>query len=373
MSSDRVTCTINLDALASNVEHLRRAAGQAQVWGVVKANAYGHGALDIARELERLGVPQLCVATLGEARQLRDADITTPILIMGPLTSPEIAQAGEHGFEVSILSAEMADDVASHADRAPVVHLKVNTGMGRWGVDAALAPTIATQLTSAGVVVRGVMTHFATADEADPAFLRAQQSRFEDAVAPLRAVIPDMIVHAANSAATMRGEPTAYDAVRCGIALYGLAPDQGDAAAQGLRPVMSLTSRVAAIRTLAPGESTGYGRRYIADVPTRIALVPIGYADGLPRLASQRGYALVRGARAPYAGTISMDHLSLRIADEVQVGDTVTLLGRDGDEHVTCEQLAHWAETINYEITCGIQGAPRITRVIASASERALC
>jgi alanine racemase len=182
-------------------------------------------------------------------------------------------------------------------------------------------------------------------------------------VAAAKARVPGLLAHAANSAATLRSDAAHFDAVRCGVATFGMDPMQLDAAEHGLEPVLTVRSHVADIRRLAAGESTGYSRSFIASEPVLVAEVPIGYADGMRRSLANTGVALVRGQRREIVGNVSMDHVSLLIDADVQVGDVVTLLGRDGDEQVSAEDHARWADTINYEITCGIAGEPRLLRV----------
>jgi alanine racemase len=244
------------------------------------------------------------------------------------------------------------------------VHLKVDTGMGRWGVRLEDAIDCLDRLLAIdGVEVEGVMTHFATADDLDDdGFFDLQLQRFTELVVQARERVPGIVAHAANSAATLRSDAAHFDAVRCGVATYGLDPMQVDPARHGLDPVLSLRSHVAMVRDLQPGESTGYGRSFIATEPTRIARVPIGYADGVRRALANRGHALVHGVARDIVGNVSMDHISLRVDEGVSVGDVVTLIGRDAGAWVGAEHHAQWADTINYEVTCGIAGEPRLLR-----------
>jgi alanine racemase len=232
------------------------------------------------------------------------------------------------------------------------VHLKVDTGMGRWGVRLEDAIDCLDRLLAIdGVEVEGVMTHFATADDLDDdGFFDLQLQRFTELVAQARERVPGIVAHAANSAATLRSDAAHFDAVRCGVATYGLDP------------VLSLRSHVAMVRDLQPGESTGYGRSFIATEPTRIARVPIGYADGVRRALANRGHALVHGVARDIVGNVSMDHISLRVDEGVSVGDVVTLIGRDAGAWVGADPHAQWADTINSAVTCGIAGEPRLLR-----------
>jgi alanine racemase len=244
------------------------------------------------------------------------------------------------------------------------VHLKVDTGMGRWGVPLADAERALDRLLALdGVEVEGVMTHFATADDSDDdGFFDGQLERFLAFVAHARERVPGIVAHAANSAATIRDERAHLDAVRCGVATYGLDPMQRDPAEHGLAPVLSLRSHVAHLNELQPGESTGYNRTFIATEPCIVARVPIGYADGVRRALANRGSVLVGGVERSIVGNVSMDHVSVLVDGSVQLGDVVTVIGREGNAWIGAEHHARWADTINYEVTCGIAGEPRLLR-----------
>lgn len=363
---------IDLGAYRRNIMSLRdRLARGAQLWAVVKANAYGHDVDRLAQEAVAAGAKRLCVATLSEARELRQNGIRASMLILGPLDEPSVRRAVDLDVALTVLSEDMlaglehaAAGSAWTGKRVARVHLKVDTGMGRWGlpcqdVEAALDRLLALD----GVEVEGIMTHFATADVADDdGFFALQLERFGRVLDVARARVPGIVAHAANSAATLRDERAHFDAVRCGVATYGLDPMQQDPSRHDLEPVLSLRSHVADVRRLEAGESTGYGRTFIASEQVRIAKVPIGYADGVRRSLGNAGTALVRGAARPIVGTVSMDHVSLLVDESVAVGDVVTLIGRDGAARVSAEDHARWAGTINYEVTCGIAGEPRLLR-----------
>ena len=376
VSPPRAEVHIDLPAYRRNLNALReRLVGDAQLWAVVKANAYGHDVDRVAQEAVAAGARRLCVATLSEARHLRQVGIRVPMLIMGPLDAASIRRAVDLDVSVAALNINMIDaliaDAAASSSSARVsrVHLKVDTGMGRWGVAVEDALDLIVQLDAApGIEVEGVMTHFATADDTtDTSFFELQLDRFSKLAAAAKELVPGLVAHAANSAATLRSDASHFDAVRCGVATYGLDPMQLDAAAHGLEPVLSMRSYVADVRALAPGESTGYTRSYVASHPVLVAEVPIGYADGIRRSLANRGTVLIRGRVHDIVGNVSMDHVSVLVDADVQVGDVVTLLGRDGDELVTAEDHARWADTINYEITCGIAGEPRLLRVHTSS------
>ncbi|MCW2960040.1 MAG: alanine racemase [Thermoleophilia bacterium] len=371
----RAEVRIDLGAYRRNITMLRgRLVGGAQLWAVVKANAYGHDVDHVAQEAVAAGARRLCVATLSEARHLRQGGLRVPVLIMGPLDEPSIRRALDLDVSVTVLSDAMAAAVeriavdGTRRGRPARIHLKVDTGMGRWGVPLGGALDQLERLDALpGVEVEGLMTHFATADEPDTSFFELQLERFTDLAEAARVRVPGLTIHAANSAATLLDERAHFDAVRCGVATFGMNPTQRDAAEFGLEPVLELRSHVADIRELQPGESTGYGRSFIATEPVRVAEVPIGYADGVHRALAGVGEALVHGARCRMVGNVSMDHVSLLVDADVAIGDVVTLLGRDGDASISTEEHARWMDTINYEVTCGLAGEPRLLRVHVSS------
>jgi len=336
----RSEVTIDLGALRRNVRLLREAVAPAELWAVVKADAYGHGTADAARAALGEGAAVLCVATAHEGAALRSfLPLGTRMLVMGPLDPGDEALAREHDLEAAVSTLPVPEGLT--------VHLKVDTGMGRYGLTAEEALTVPPER------VAGVMSHLATADEPDESFARTQLERF----AAVAARFPDATAHVANSAAALRFPEARHDAVRCGVALYGLDPFGRDPADHGLEPVLAWRSRIARVRTLGPGESTGYGRRFVAARPTRVGLVPVGYADGFRRGLTGTE-VLVARTRRRVAGTVSMDSFAVELGDEPE-GAPVTLLG-DG---VLAEEHARVLGTINYEITCGIRTpAERATR-----------
>ena len=338
----RSEITVDLGALRRNVRTLLRAADGAELWAVVKANAYGHGMVDAAGAALGAGASALCVATIPEGLALRDEFRVERILVLGPASSSrEIAQARAAGLELAIADQEIPDGVR--------VHLKLETGMNRYGLSELPAPP---------AEVVGLMTHLATADT-DPEFARAQVERFEAMTKPYS----HLTRHAANSAATLRLPEARYDAVRCGVAIYGLSPFNTDPAADGLEPVLSWQSFLAHVKQLQPGESTGYGRRFVAEEPTWIGIVPVGYGDGFTRDLTG-AEVRVGGEAAPVVGTISMDSFAVRLDRELPVGTPVVLLGHG----VLAESHARVAETINYELVCGVETGPlRARRTVVDA------
>jgi alanine racemase len=321
---------------------------------VVKADGYGHGAVACAGAALSAGAERLCCATLGEARELRDVlGAAVAILVLSPLEPGE--EAAAHGFEIVVSSVE--DYARLRASGiACDVHVKADTGMGRWGMSPRDALAAGRELAAGAGPLRlaGLMSHLATADD-DPGFAAAQTQAF----AELARVFPPCPRHLANSAAALTLPDSRYDALRCGIALYGVSPFGDDPADHGLTPALRWTSRVAGLRVLAPGTSAGYGRRLIADRPLRVASVPVGYADGYPRLASGRAEVLIRGRRRRVAATVSMDQLTCIVDDGVELEDEVVLLGAQAAERITPEELAGHAETIGYEIVCATALAAR--------------
>jgi alanine racemase len=330
----RSEVTIDLGALHRNVARLRNAAAPADLWAVLKADAYGHGAVDCARVALEAGAAALCVATAREGNALRASFPRARIVVMGPLAPGEEALAREAGLEVCLSEP--------HVPEGLDVHLKIDTGMGRWGMrleDASGLPRDR---------VVGVMSHLATADEPDDGFARRQIEAFGSVTESF----PGVPAHLANSAGTLRFPDARFAAVRCGVALYGLSPFGDDPARHGLEPVLSWRSYVAITKTLAAGESAGYGRRFVAERPTRIGVVPVGYADGFRRGLSG-AHVLAGGVRRRVVGAVSMDALAVELADE-PAGTPVTLIG-DG---VLAEEHARQLDTINYEITCAIRSDP---------------
>jgi alanine racemase len=337
----RSEITVDLGAVRRNAATLLRALDGAELWAVVKADAYGHGASDVAGAALGAGGSALCVATVAEGLALRGEYPTARILVMGPAGNREVADARDARLELAIADDEIPPGVA--------VHLKLETGMGRYGLSELPEPP-------ADVV--GLMTHLATADS-DPDFAAAQLERFRAATHGLE----HLTRHAANSAAALRLPDSRFDAARCGIALYGLSPFGADPADDGLEPALRWESRLAQVKLLAPGESTGYGRRFTAERPTWIGIVPVGYGDGFRRALSGTSVR-VGGALRRVVGTISMDSFAVELDREVPVDTPVVLLGHG----VLAEDHARVAGTINYELVCGVESGPlRARRTVLDA------
>ena len=361
----RALARVDLAAIAANCARLRNAAGpESKLCAVVKADAYGHGMVEVANAALAAGASQLAVAAGSEALALRNGGVRAPILVMGALESDEIKALVDSQCDLVTWTREFssAASTASTEGNPARLHVKLDTGMGRLGTsDKALALDLAREAhVSPSLVLAGAMTHFATAD--DPAqwdFAQTQLQRFTDFAGDVKEINPDVVAHAANSAATLALEGASFDMVRCGVAVYGMDPFGVDPAEQDLRPSLELSSHVAAIKEVPIGGSVGYGRRFIADRRTTIATVPIGYADGFNRLLGDRGEALVNGKRAKVVGNVSMDNITIDLGDfgaDVAVGDEVLLIGQRGDQRILIEDLAREAQTINYEIATGIGG-----------------
>jgi alanine racemase len=334
----RSEITIDLGAIRDNARRLREALDGAELWAVVKANGYGHGATDVGRAALEAGASALCVVTVAEALELRRELPDARILVMCP--TEDLADAREARLELVVSGGEIPPEIP--------VHLKLDTGMGRWGL---------AELPELPANVVGLMSHLATADS-DPAFAARQIERFREATEPYA----HLTRHIANSAAALRLPDARFDAARCGIALYGISPFNADPADDGLRPALSWRSRIAQTRLLQPGESTGYGRRFVAERPTWIGTVPVGYADGFRRDMTGTE-VLVDGEPRPVVGTVSMDAVAVELDGEVPVGTPVTIVG-DG---VPIERHATVADTIGYEIACGINSSPtRARRVVTN-------
>jgi alanine racemase len=367
----RALARIDLAASERNAARLcARLRAGTTLCAVVKARASGHGAAPVARAALAGGARSLAVATATEAAELREQGIpeNVPLLVLGAVSEEELPTALAAGGQVVAWDPRFVDAIerASRTlggTRAPVrVHVKYDTGLGRLGTrDRAQALAVAERIAAAdGMILHGAMTHCATAD-GDLEFLAAQLRAFEPFVQRMRRVAP-VIAHAANSAATVREPASHFDMVRCGIALHGCDPMNEDPDAWGLEPALALTSYVAALKRTEPGDSVGYGRRFMAERETWIATVPVGYADGIARAHTNNGEVLIAGRRHPIVGTVSMDNITVEVGPEpdIRVGAEVVLIGRSGAERITAEEVARRIDTINHEVLCGL--SERVTR-----------
>jgi alanine racemase len=340
----RALARVDPGAIERNCAQLAAVVAPARLCAVVKADGYGHGAVMAARAAQAGGASWLAVATAGEAYGLRAAGVDGPVLVMGALSASELDVALEAGADVVAWREAF---VAALPDRVGV-HVKLDTGMGRLGTrDAAEASRV---VEAAGDRIAGLMTHFATADD-DPGFVAEQLERFQAWIARH----PGIPVHAANSAAALREPAARFDMVRCGIAVYGMDPFHRDPADHGLEPALELVSYVAEVKRALPGQSTGYGRRFVAERETWLGTIPIGYGDGVRRALTNNADVLVAGRRVPLVGTVSMDNITVDLGDEPpERGAEAVLIGARGGQRILAEEMAARIGTINYEVTCGI-------------------
>lgn len=368
--AQRAVAEVNLAAIERNAARLcERLGAGTRLCAVVKADAYGHGAVQAARAALAGGAGALAVATAAEALELRRVGLEGPILVLGALSDEELPVAVAAGAELTAWDPGFIRRLRALAATAagPVgLHVKLDTGLGRLGtrdVDQALATIRAVLGAAPELRLAGVMTHFATADS-DQQFAARQLEAFTPFVAEARALATtEITAHAANSAATLRMPESHLDMVRAGIALYGGDPMNTDPADHGLEPALALRSYVAAVKRIAPGQSTGYGRRFVAQHDGHIATLPIGYADGVVRALANNCDVLIDGRRHPVCGMVSMDNITVDLGPEtaIRAGDRATLIGVDGAERQTAEDLARRVGTISYEVLCWI--SRRVPRV----------
>lgn len=357
----RAQARINLAAIERNAARLAAGlSGGATLCAVVKADASGHGAVRTARAALAGGATSLAVATANEAAELRAAGFSEPVLVLGALSAEELPVALQARAELTAWSEAFVAGVAASASVPVKIHVKFDSGMGRLGTrQLTEALTVAERVLSSAPALElaGAMTHFATAD-GDLEFVAAQLEAFAPFAEQMRRLAPGIVVHAANSAATLRTPASHFDMVRCGIALYGCDPMNVSPDPHGLEPALELSSYVAALKLARPGDSAGYGRRFIADRQTWIATLPIGYADGIRRDLSNNLDVLIGGHRYPLVGTVSMDNITVEIGPSLPDGLVIeakaTLIGADRDERVSVEEVSNRVGTIAHEFLCGI-------------------
>lgn len=360
---------VHLPAFLNNIRLAkRRLKPETKFLAVIKANAYGHGITTVGEYLEQSGlVDMLAVAIPEEGARLRNAGVTLPILILGVTDPDHVPGVVAKDLTSAVFTAAQVrtfERWASISGKTAHVHVKLDTGMHRIGVtdDAMLSEVLDAFDECPHVSMDGVFTHFAKS-EADPDFTHLQAKRFDAFVAQIRAQGYNPIVHAANSAATLDYPELQYDMVRFGIALYGCHPDAKRTEGSGLTPAMSLVTYISNLKTIAPGEGVSYGLRFIASRPTRVATLPVGYGDGYKRCLTGKTDVLIGGVRCPQIGTICMDQMMVDVSEvpNVAVGDEVVLIGRQGNEKITADELADKAGTISYEILLSF--SDRVPRV----------
>ena len=358
---------IDLAAVAHNVEELASIVAPAEVCAVVKADGYGHGAVPVARAAVDAGATWLAVALVEEGRILRDAGIRVPVLVLSEPRPLEMVEVVAYGLTPTVYSGEGLAAAAAAAVQGGVVlpvQVKIDTGMHRVGAPPEQALVLAEAIADRDCLeLEGVWTHCAVADEPDDPYTAAQLDSFERVLAELAAAgHTPRLRHAANSAVALAHPRGRYDMVRCGIAVYGIAPSPALAGIADLSPALGLRSQISYVKRIPEGARVSYGLRWTAPRDTTIATVPIGYADGIRRSSGDAGaQVLIRGRRMPVVGTVTMDQLLVDCGDEeVRAGDEVILIGEQGDESISADEWAEWLGTIAYEIVCDIES--RVSR-----------
>ncbi len=364
--SQRAWVEIDLVALSHNVQRLRQfLSPRTQLMAVVKADAYGHGAITVAQTALQSGASWLGVATVPEGIQLREAGIKAPILILGAAHTPEQIYAIAHWeLQPTLCSPKQALvfsnilEAINHTSPIPV-HIKLDTGMSRLGTNWQQACEFVQLVRSLPLLkIASVYSHLATADSPDPTVMQLQHHRFQEAITQIKALgIKPPCLHLANSAATLSDKQLHYNMVRAGLLIYGLYPATHLRSQIELKPVLQLRARVTQVKTIAAGTGVSYSHQFIAKQEMRIAVVGIGYADGVPRNLSNKMQVLIRGQRVQQIGTITMDQLMLDISTlpDIQEGEVVTLLGQDGKQQITADDWANQLNTISWEILCGFK------------------
>jgi alanine racemase len=365
--------TVNLSALAHNLSCITRYLSLGcNVMAVVKANAYGHGAVETARALFHKGIERFAVASLDEGIALRQAGISSSIVVLGALFEEQVSDLVAHRLTPVVSDGRILPALAKAARSHPApypIHLKVETGMGRLGFSPdELFSLLDNPLVRSPFQIEGMMTHLPDADGKDSSFTERQLGAFRAIVEQIRQrgiTLP--LVHAANSAAIVRFPDAHFSLVRPGIMLYGYHTLPATVPAPDLMPVLSLHTTIVQLRTIPQGGTVSYNGTFVATRPTRIAVLPIGYADGYSRQLSHRGSVLIQGRRASVVGLVCMDMIMVDVTDfaQLHVGDTVTLIGQQGQESIWADEVAGWIGTISYEVLCGI--GSRVPRLYESA------
>ncbi|MGH7492294.1 MAG: alanine racemase [bacterium] len=360
---------IDLHALAQNVRMICGRVQPAAVMAVVKADGYGHGAAPVAQAALQAGATQLGVALLEEAKRLREQKIAVPILVLGGLFENQIEQYLAHDVQMMVYDFRLAEIISQRAQalgKSASVHVKIDTGMGRVGVQVEPVAFIEKLITLPGISLQGVCTHLATSDEAEQSYARLQLRRFRTIVQELqmKGIAPRWI-HAANSGAILSLPDSYFNLVRPGVAMYGYYPSPDAPRALALQPAMSLHTRVLFAKRVPANTFVSYGRTFQTRKPSIIATLPLGYADGFPRRFSNNMEVLVRGKRRPIVGRVCMDQIMVDLGEmqNIQAGEEVVLMGKQGEEEISIYEWCRKLDTIPYEVTCGI--SRRVPRVFA--------
>ncbi len=367
----RAWVEVDLNALSHNVREIKRLiSSETDFMAVVKADAYGHGAVSVAQTVLKAGASWLGVATIPEGIELRQAGITAPIVVLGATYTPEqICAIAQWQLQPTVCTPQQAlvfSEILSDTDWVVPVHIKLDTGMSRLGAPWQQAAEFVKLIQGLpNLTIASIYSHLATADSLDQTVMRQQHARFQQAIRTIAQIQPKMPrLHFANSAATLTDPGLHYDMVRVGLGLYGLYPAPHLRHTCHLKPLMQIKARVTQVKTIEAGTGVSYGYRFIADRPLRIAVVGIGYADGVPRLLSSKMQVLIRGQQVRQLGAITMDQMMIDVSTvpNVQAGEVVTLLGRDGDDEITADDWANAIGTISWEILCGFKHRlPRVT------------
>ncbi len=354
---------INLNSLKNNFDKIRKISNNKKIIGVVKADAYGHGAVEISKVLEKKGADFLAVASLEEAAELRENGIKTPLIVLGYVNPSAFKYAASKNIHITLFNVRFLEKLKYYDGYIPLnVHINVDTGMGRIGVFPDEVSDIAKSVCGMkNVRLFGIYTHFSTADS-DPEYLNIQMKRFKKVLSELNANgVKPKLVHSANSAAILNFKETFFDAVRPGIILYGLSPFQEREI--NFEPVLSFKTRIVYVKKIPPGTSISYGRNFVSRKDMVVATIPVGYADGLPRALSNVGEVLVKGKRVKILGNVTMDQTVIDVSGipNVHSGNEVVIIGKQGEEEITATEIAKKIGTINYEIVSRI--GKRVERV----------
>lgn len=358
---------VDLEKLRQNLINIKNSTS-ARVMMVVKADAYGHGAVRCAKQAEKVGIDYLGVASVEEGVQLRNNNIKLPILCLGPISSGSEENCILNEIEQAVGTPEEVVKLSKSADKLKKearIHIKIETGMHRTGVRAGEDLTqLLNQIKQCkNIKIKGVFTHFAQADTFDKSYTQNQVKEFENAVKQIKSTLGDCgIVHASNSAGILSYPEYKFDMVRAGIVCYGYYPSSKTKQTVKIKPVLSFKTAIVAINTLKKGESVSYGSRFTADKDMLVAVLPVGYGDGYKRILSNKGEVLILGKRARILGTVCMDMTMVDVTEiGAKIGDEVTLIGTDGNEEITADELAMHAQTISYEIMLSL--TPRVPKV----------
>ncbi len=375
----RVYAKIDLDAIEHNIDIIKeKLGGKQKLLLVVKADAYGHGAVELAREFENKA-DYFGVAEINEAVELRKNGITKPILILGFTAPAHFAAAIEYGITLTMFQPEMLralSETAVKLGKTAKVHFAVDTGMSRigWDVSEKSADEAAAAFRLPNIESEGIFSHFATADEADKSFARSQREEYEKFISMLRARGVEIPVKHINNSAGILEFDKCYDMVRAGIIIYGLYPSEQVKTAVGreipLHPAMELITHISHVKTLPAGKSISYGATFVTARQTRVATLPVGYADGYPRALSGKGEVLIHGIRCPILGRVCMDQMMVDVSavPSTEIGDPATLVGANGGDLISAEEVANAAYSFNYEFVCGI--SRRVPRVYYKSGAR---